>query len=922
MSMRLFSDTLVDNNASYQGLLSTDRLSENVMESMTNNILTTKLEVPSATGGILERQRLFKLLGNQTLKPLTLISAPAGFGKTTLMASWLDQHKVPTAWLSVDADDNDPVRFLVHIIATISRHIDGFGEAELGLFQAAQNPALQGLLPSLVNQLNANKQPLVLVLDDYHYIDQETVHEVLRFFLEHRPSHFYLALTSRTDPPLPLPRLRVRGQIAEIRENELRFIQQEAETLLNSVLQLELDAADISVLEKRTEGWIAGLQLAALSLQNSTDSAGFIQSFAGNDRYIMDYLTEEVLERQTEERREFLLQTSILERLSSKLCAAVTGIDNCNEILAGLENDHMFIVPLDNRREWYRYHHLFADLLATQLEFKYAPIINDLHNKASRWYAEHGYLNEAIRHALSAENYAQAAEMIELHGMDIFHQGRISTLLNWFNALPEDETCKNPKRLIIYAWALFTGTEQYVGPWLEKAEVLLESEYSDSYSVTDQDMIRGQIMILRGFMAMHEGETWQTIELIEHAQRYLTDESNSLSQTATKLLLGAAYLFTGQIDSAERTLKQAIEVSLQHNSLIAYVPAVCSLIRLRSRQGQLKQAILISEQAEKTLLEHGWSSMPDTAALYFIKGDMLHELSLFSDAKRAFQKSIDLISAESWHTMHSGIHYLRALLHITQGCYEKAAQDLETARDIDYCGQLFRFFPDAAYYNALIDFRLGNIAALEEWADNCNLDLGDDIDPRFESEYMLLARTYLARHQYDKALKLLSRILLEAERGKRFGVVIEASLLSALARQGLGQTKQALSSLDNALELAAPQGYVRLFVDEGPYLKALLQRLPDNHSHKDYIKLLLTAFPEAVSEQANNSNAGGLSEPLSPKELNTLRLLVSGLTNKEIAEKAFVSPNTVKTHIKKIYDKMEVNSRAQAINRARELELI
>ena len=888
---------------------------------MTNNILTTKLEIPSATEGILKRQRLFKLLGDQTPKPLTLISAPAGFGKTTLMASWLDQHKVPTAWLSVDADDNDPARFLVHIIATISRHIAGFGEAELGLFQAVQNPALKGFLPSLVNQINTNQQPLVLVLDDYHYIDQETVHDVLRFFLEHRPGHFYLAITSRTDPPLPLPRLRVRGQLTEIRENELRFIRQEAETLLNSVLQLELDAADISVLEKRTEGWIAGLQLAALSLRNSTDSSGFIQSFAGNDRYIMDYLTEEVLERQTEARRNFLLQTSILERLSSQLCAAVTGIDNCNEILAGLENDHMFIVPLDNRREWYRYHHLFADLLGTQLELKYPSIVNDLHNKASQWYEAHGYLDDAIRHALSAENHAQAAEMIEIHGMDIFHQGRISTLLNWFNALPEEETCRNPKRLIIYAWVLFTGTEQYVGSWLEKAEELLESEYSDRYPVAEQDMIRGQIMILRGFMAMHQGETWQTIELIEHAQGYLTDESNSLSQTATKLLLGAAYLFTGQIDSAERTLKQAVEVSLQHNSLIAYVPAVCSLIRLRSRQGRLKEAILISEQAENTLLERGWSSMPDTAALYFIKGDILHELSLFNEATQAFQKSIDLISSESWHTMHSGIHYLRSLLHITQGCYDKAAQDLETARAIDYCGQLFRFFPDAAYYTALIEFRLGNTTALEEWADNCNLD-PDDIDPRFESEYLLLARAYMARHQYDKALKLLSRILLEAERGKRFGVVTEASMLSALTRQGLGQTKQALSSLDNALELAAPRGYVRLFVDEGPYLKALLQRMPGNHSHKDYIKLLLSAFPEAVGDQANNVNAGGLTEPLSPKELNTLRLLVSGLTNKEIAEKAFVSPNTVKTHIKKIYDKMEVNSRAQAINRARELGLI
>ena len=271
--------------------------------------------------------------------------------------------------------------------------------------------------------------------------------------------------------------------------------------------------------------------------------------------------------------------------------------------------------------------------------------------------------------------------------------------------------------------------------------------------------------------------------------------------------------------------------------------------------------------------------------------------------------------------MHSGIHYLRSLLHVTQGCYDKAAQDLETARAFDYCGQLFRFFPDAAYYNALIEFRLGNTVWLEEWADNCKLDPNDDIDPCFESEYILLARTYLVKHQYDKALKLLSRILLEAERGKRFGVVIEAGMLSALARQGLGQTKQALASLDNALELAAPQGYVRLFIDEGPYLKALLQRLPANHSHKDYIKTLLAAFPEATSGQANN-NSSGLSEPLSPKELNTLRLLVSGLTNKEIAEKAFVSPNTVKTHIKKIYEKMGVNSRALAVNRARELGLV
>jgi len=558
-----------------------------VLESSTNNILTTKLEIPSARENILDRQRLFKLLGNENTRPLTLISAPAGFGKTTLMASWLEQHGLPIAWLSLDEDDNDPNRFLVHVIATISRHIAGFGDTEIKMLQGAQSPGLKGLLPSLINQINSAGQPLILVLDDYHFITHETVHETLRFFLEHRPANFYLAITSRTVPPLPLPRLRARGQLVEISENELRFIRQEAEALLNSVLLLELDPADIATLESRTEGWIAGIQLAALSLQGSTDSSQFIQTFAGNDRYIMDYLTEEVLERQSEERRDFLLRTSILERLSSKLCAQVTGMNGCNKILAGLENDHMFIVSLDNRREWYRYHHLFADLLRNQLELNYPGISGELHSKASIWYEEHGYLNDAIRHALNANNYAQAAEMIELHGMDLFHQGRTSTLMAWFKALPEEEVCRNPKRLIIYSWVLFVGSEQYVEPWLQKAGALLESEYSDSYSTTDQDMIRGNIMILRAFMAMHQGETWQTIELVEHAQRYLTDKTNSLSQTATKLLLGAAYLFTGQIDSADRTLKEAIEISLQHNSLVAYIPAVCSLMRLRTRQGLL-----------------------------------------------------------------------------------------------------------------------------------------------------------------------------------------------------------------------------------------------------------------------------------------------------------------------------------------------
>ncbi len=892
------------------------------MESLANNILTTKLEIPSSREDILDRQRLYKLLGNDNPKPLTLMSAPAGFGKTTLMASWLEQQSLPIAWLSLDEEDNDPSRFLAHVIATVSRHIKDFGNNELKMFQGAQSPGLKGLLTSLVNQLNSAGQPLILVLDDYHFISQESVHESLRFLLEHRPSHFYLAITSRNVPPMPLPRLRARGQLVEIGENELRFIRPESETLLNSVLQLQLNSADIAVLENRTEGWIAGIQLAALSLKGTTDSSQFIQSFAGNDRHIMDYLTEEVLERQSTERRDFLLRTSILERLNGPLCAEVTGLVGCNEILAELEKDHMFIVPLDNRREWYRYHHLFADLLTNQLELQYAGLSAQLHDKACQWFQAHGYLNDAIRHALSAKNYARAAEMIELHGMEIFHQGRVSTLLNWYKALPEAEICGNPKRLIIYSWVLFTGTEQYVEPWLQKIELLLESEYNDIYPAIEQDMIRGQVMILRAFMAMHRGETWHTIELIEHAQRYLTDESNSLSQTATKLLLGAAYLFTGQIDSAERTLKQAIEVSLQHNSLVAYIPAVCSLMRLRSRQGQLSEGISVADQAEKTIVERGWGGMPDTAALYFIKGELLHELNLITEAENAFQESIDLIAYEDWQTMRSGIHYLRSLMYSIRGRPAEAAENLETARAINYCGQLFRFFPSAEYYEALIEFRLGNPQLLNNWVDTCKLDPNDDVDPRFELEYLLLARAYLNRQQHDRALKLLSRILFHAEHGKRFGIVIEATLLIALVRQSLGQTRQALSSLESALELAAPQGYVSLFVAEGPYLKTLLQRMADNHHQKEYIDLLLATFPDIDHQQLKSGSTIKLSEPLSPKELKTLQLLVTGLSNREIAEKSFVSPNTVKTHIRKIYEKMGVNSRGQAINRARELGLI
>jgi len=314
--------------------------------------------------------------------------------------------------------------------------------------------------------------------------------------------------------------------------------------------------------------------------------------------------------------------------------------------------------------------------------------------------------------------------------------------------------------------------------------------------------------------------------------------------------------------------------------------------------------------------------MPDTAALYILKGDILHELNNVSDAEHAFQKSIDIISGEDWQTMHSGIHYLRSLMYATQGRFDEAAKNLETARATNYCGQLFRFFPNAEYYDALIEFRLGNPETLEHWADNCNLDPDDDIDSRFEPEYLLLTRAYLSKQQYDKALKLLSKILFHAELGKRFGIVIEATLLTALARQGLGQTRRALSTLENAFELAAPQGYVSLFVAEGPFLKTLLQRMTGNHRHKDYINLLLAAFPDIGHEALKTNAANSLSEPLSPKEMKTLQLLVTGLSNKEIAEKAFVSPNTVKTHIKKIYGKMGVNSRTQAIKKARDLKLI
>jgi LuxR family maltose regulon positive regulatory protein len=907
---------------------------------MASPLLETKLHLPELRRGVVARPRLSERLTQATESKLTVISAPPGFGKTTLLAEWLTAapaNERSAAWLSLDRSDNEPASFWTYLITALQTVAPGVGASALPILQDPQPPRIEVVLATLINELSAVPNDVVLVLDDYHVVDAPEVQEGMAFLLEHLPPQIHLVIATRADPALPLGRLRGRGDLAEIRAADLRFTLDEAAAYLNEVMGLDLAAPDVAALEGRTEGWIAALQLAALSIQGRDDVAGFIASFAGDDRYIVDYLVEDVLQRQPERVRSFLLRTSILDRLSGPLCDAVTGQAGGKAMLEALDRGNLFLVPLDDRRRWYRYHQLFADVLQARLMDEQPEDVPTLHRRASDWYERNGERSQAIRHALAAEDFERAADLVEL-AIPALRRGRQdATLRLWLEALPDEVIRVRPVLSVGYAGALMVrGEVEGVEARLRDAERWLDTTAeardgpkspSTAMVVVDEEGFRRlptAIAMYRAGQALILGDVSGTMT---HARRALeqVDEDDHVGRGGPAALLGLAYWTRGDLDAGHRWYAEGMASLEKAGHFSDAIGCAIALADIRIVQGRLHEAMSTFERGLHLATEQGAPLLRGAADMHVGMSHLLREWNDLDAARQHLLSSKELGE-------HLGLEQNPYRWRVATARIREAEGNLDAALgQLDEAERLYvsDYFPNVRPIPALkarLWIAQGRLREALGWVRERGLSAQDELSYLREFEHITLARLLLAqppRNRADgsvqEAAELLDRLLEAAEAGGRSGSLIEILVLLALAHHARGDLRGALPPLERALTLAEPDDYVRVFVDEGRSMAALLDAAARDGIGPQYVRHLLAAFGQAEGSTRVKQE---LVEPLSERELDVLRMLETDLNGPDIARELVVSLNTVRTHTKNIYAKLGVNNRRAAVRRAEELDLL
>jgi LuxR family maltose regulon positive regulatory protein len=913
------------------------------MISVTDTLVSTKLRPSQARPNLVARPRLTQRLERERGRKLTLISAPAGFGKTTLLVEWLEGlagEGGAVAWLSLDEADNDPARFLSYLVAALQTLEKRIGEGVLSSLRTPGSPPVAGALTgTLLNELASLAEEITLVLDDYHLIDSEHVHGIVSFLLERLPPNVHLVIASRIDPPLPLARLRARGQIAEINAAELSFAPEEAAAFLKDTMGLELSAEDIEALEGRTEGWIAGLQLAALSMRGRQDVSGFVKAFSGSHRDVLDFLTTEVLERQSKRVRSFLLETSILERLTGDLCDAVTGRDDGQEMLERLDRESLFVVALDDERRWYRYHHLFADFLHGLLKRERPERVKELHLRAASWYERNGWASEAVEHALATGDAEWAARLVEHHAQALFQRSEGVTVDRWLRALPAGLVRAWPRLSLARAiWALISGRADEVEPLLTDAErAFATADQADEspVEVTARGLanVPGTVAMLRAELARQRGDVEHTIHFAELARTH-ADEGDGYLRFFTSWNLAVAKQMQGRLGEAEDALAE-LAADPWATGLNRYfaVRTYYTLGQVQRARGRLSAALQTCEQGLELATEAGRPALPAAGVAHVGIAEVLYERNELDAALDQAMRSVELcrqIGYAQWLvTGLAALARIRQALGDQAGALEAIGEgerlvpNPETIVDI--------IFP-VAVGRARLLLAQGKVEDAARWC--AERGLGVEGEPSYlrEREHLVLARVLLARDESDQAYMLLEGLSEEAEAAERAGSVIEILALQALALWDKTEKEGAVNALSRALSLAEPEGYVRTFVDEGSQMAVLLSKVlevqqrgrldPPVPSH--YLRKLLAAIErgETLLAAGRPRSSGRLPEPLSEREMEVLVLIATGKTNQNIASELFVAESTVKSHIKNIYHKLNVRSRTQALARARELHLL
>ncbi len=923
----------------------TEEVERHVMTTTpTDPLLATKLHVPQPPLQLVRRPHLVERLQQAVERPLTLIAAPAGFGKTTLLSTWLEHASLPAAWISLEQDDDDLTRFWSYVFTALARVHQGLGTSALSLLQASTLsplPPIETVLTVWINDLATLPHEMALVLDDYHLITAPPIHRAVAYLVDHLPPQLHLVMATRADPPLPLARLRTRGHLTEIRAADLRFTSEEVIAFLTQALGPHLSSEDIAALEARTEGWIAGLQLAALSMQGRKDIPGFLQAFSGSHRYIIDYLVEEVLARQPEPVQTFLLQTAILERLQGSLCEAVMGVmrepggeASGQAMLEQVEQANLFLTPLDEERRWYRYHQLFAEALRHRLQRRQPDLVPDLHRRASTWYEQHGLLREAVHHALTAADFAQAARLIEHSAEMTAKRGELATLRSWLEALPAELLRSRVELCLWQGWLLalsgqYDGAErllQDLEPRLRTSTIsspltaTIGSGEPPRQGVSHRGLIEstGRVAAIRAFIAFRRGDAARTIDLALQALEQLPQDQAFRGLVAW--YLGIAYLESGDLAKGSASLTEARAISqAAGNSYVAFM-ATYELAQMQARQGSLHQADQSYQRALELGAERG-GPLAATGPAYVGRGELQREWNDLDRASHSLQEGI----AKCQQTGNASIMLLG---HITLARVKQAQGDAVGADLlIQKIPQILRsshLSPlNAAYgsaWHARLALAQGDLAEASRWVQERQLGVDDELSPPREMEYLTLARVLITQHRPREALPMLGRLLQLAERQGRMGNALGILVLQALANRAGGDEAGAMERLSRALSLAEPEGYIRLFVDEGEPIVALLLQAYARGIAPDYVATLLSAAGSRTP--AAPSHADPLLEPLTERERDVLRLLVVGLSNQAIARELVITVGTVKRHINSIYGKLGVQSRTQAVARAHSLHLL
>jgi LuxR family maltose regulon positive regulatory protein len=928
-----------------------------------DSLLATKLRRPSVPPQRVERPHLLKRL-NEGLaldRQVTLVSAPAGFGKTTSVSEWVDQLDLPVTWLSLDPADDDPWRFFAYLLAAIQKVDPTLGREIEGVLDSGQLPPGHAISTVLINDILEADRRFLLVLDDFQVIQDRVILHVLERLLTSPPPTLHLVLLTREDPPLPLARLRANNQLTEIRARDLRFAPGEAGRFLNEVMDLSLSRRDVVALEEKTEGWIVGLQLAGLSIQDRADPSEFIAGLSGSHRFILGYLTEQVLSRQPEEVQRFLLQTSILDRLTGDLCNAVTGRSDGSAMLERLFSANLFLIPLDDEGRWYRYHHLFADLLRDRQRALESDQTAELHRRASRWYAQSAeddslgpggrgaLIGKAVDHALAAADYEMAVGLLESHATDLIMQGYARTVHSWVEAIPPQWRSQSPRTNLAFAWMhLLRGAYAAASPYLERLEAALEPSAAESGLEEERSALEAEWLAMQSLLMNKDGKMTEGKVAASRALKIAPEQDHRVQSLAW---FGMATAYNASKDSASAV--QAYRMAIHHGRAaqnpVAELMSVAGLGGMALYSGQLHLALEITSQAVERIDRSGLLP-PISAVVYGALGEACLQLYQIEEARRHILRATELSMLGGYGSGRTYCRVLLSRLHQIEGDLAGATREIQRAIDVMQVDAPDDIRQEVAAQQVRVYLAQDRPVAAQMVLEKQGFsfrgqfsfpDLPPDRPTRhpvgllYNSSLRLLL--YRTEHGEDstgleRGIAVADRLIAGALQGQYVLVAIESLLLRARMRDELrgDQAGGATSRSDyvRALELAEPEGIIGVFIEQGPpVVRTLTDLLQENQLgavDPMYVERILVAFSKSqppATRRAARPGPDALIEPLTDRELDVLKLMAEGLTYKEIAARLFISLNTVRFHVKAIYGKLGVNNRTQALARARELGL-